>query len=129
MGRGIFLYWVDDYCYSLTITDLFLQITIHLTLYHQTSLLSKIICINEVFLEKRLPKRKKGNIIIGKTDIKITPKGKIHMTVDLSPVFCGKKVILLGAGVSNMPLARMLSKMGAEIEVRDKKMRERGGSA
>ncbi|MBR4933092.1 MAG: UDP-N-acetylmuramoyl-L-alanine--D-glutamate ligase [Clostridia bacterium] len=43
------------------------------------------------------------------------------MSVDLTNVFCEKKVILLGAGVSNMPLARMLSKMGAKIEVRDKK--------
>lgn len=51
------------------------------------------------------------------------------MTVDLSPVFCGKKVILLGAGVSNMPLARMLSKMGAEIEVRDKKTLAELGAA
>ncbi len=43
------------------------------------------------------------------------------MSVDLTNVFFEKKVILLGAGVSNMPLARMLSKMGAKIEVRDKK--------
>lgn len=46
------------------------------------------------------------------------------MSVDLTSVFNGKKVILLGAGVSNMPLARMLSKMGAFIEVRDKKSLE-----
>ncbi len=51
------------------------------------------------------------------------------MTVDLSPVFKDKKVILLGAGVSNMPLARMLSKMGAKIEVRDKKTKEELGAA
>ena len=51
------------------------------------------------------------------------------MTVDLSPVFAGKKVILLGAGVSNMPLARMLAKMGASIEVRDKKTLAELGAA
>ncbi|MBQ4066118.1 MAG: UDP-N-acetylmuramoyl-L-alanine--D-glutamate ligase [Clostridia bacterium] len=49
------------------------------------------------------------------------------MKVDLSPIFSEKKVILLGAGVSNMPLARMLSDMGAEIEVRDKKSLEEMG--
>ena len=43
------------------------------------------------------------------------------MKTDLTPIFKNKKVILLGAGVSNMPLARMLSKMGAQLEVRDKK--------
>lgn len=51
------------------------------------------------------------------------------MTVDLSPMFKGKKVILLGAGVSNMPLAKMLSQMGATIEVRDKKTKEELGEA
>ena len=51
------------------------------------------------------------------------------MSVDLTNVFCEKKVILLGAGVSNMPLARMLSKMGARIEVRDKKTLEELGEA
>ncbi|MBE6587905.1 MAG: UDP-N-acetylmuramoyl-L-alanine--D-glutamate ligase [Ruminococcaceae bacterium] len=50
------------------------------------------------------------------------------MTVDLSPVFKDKRVILLGAGVSNMPLARMLSEMGAKIEVRDKKTLEELGA-
>ena len=52
------------------------------------------------------------------------------MSVDLSKKFSGKKCILLGAGVSNMPLAKMLCGMGAEVEVRDKKsaaeMGERG---
>lgn len=47
--------------------------------------------------------------------------------VNLTDKFKGKKVILLGAGVSNMPLARMLSAMGAEIEVRDKKTEEEMG--
>lgn len=51
------------------------------------------------------------------------------MKVDLTPIFNGKKVILLGAGVSNMPLARMLSEMGAKIEVRDKKTAEELGEA
>lgn len=52
------------------------------------------------------------------------------MSVDLSKKFSGKKCILLGAGVSNMPLAKMLCGMGAEVEVRDIKsaaeMGERG---
>ncbi len=56
-------------------------------------------------------------------------EGKTAMKVDLTPEFKGKKVILLGAGVSNMPLARMLSEMGAEIEVRDKKTAEELGKA
>lgn len=41
--------------------------------------------------------------------------------------FKNKKVILLGVGVSNMPLAEMLSKMGAELEIRDKKTFEELG--
>ena len=41
------------------------------------------------------------------------------MKKDLTPMFKNKKVILLGAGVSNMPLAGMLHSMGAKIEVRD----------
>lgn len=52
------------------------------------------------------------------------------MSVDLTEKFCGKSCILLGAGVSNMPLAKMLTEMGAKVEVRDKKslteMGERG---
>jgi len=51
------------------------------------------------------------------------------MKVSLSPIFSGKKVILLGAGVSNMPLARKLSKLGAKIEVRDKKTLPELGAA
>jgi len=49
------------------------------------------------------------------------------MKRELTSMFCEKKVILLGAGVSNMPLAGMLHKMGARIEVRDKKTREEMG--
>lgn len=45
----------------------------------------------------------------------------------LEDMFKGKKVILLGVGVSNMPLAKMLSELGAEIEVRDKKSPEQLG--
>ena len=52
------------------------------------------------------------------------------MSVDLTEKFCGKSCILLGAGVSNMPLAKMLTELGAKVEVRDKKslseMGERG---
>lgn len=47
--------------------------------------------------------------------------------MDLKEMFCGKKVILLGAGVSNMPLAKMLCDMGACLEVRDKKTEEELG--
>ena len=43
------------------------------------------------------------------------------MSASLANMFRDKKVILLGAGVSNMPLAKMLSDMGASLEVRDKK--------
>ncbi len=35
--------------------------------------------------------------------------------------FSGKRCVLLGAGVSNMPLAKMLTELGAAVEVRDKK--------
>lgn len=41
--------------------------------------------------------------------------------------FNGKKVILLGAGVSNLPLSEFLISFGAEVEVRDKKTREQLG--
>ena len=41
--------------------------------------------------------------------------------MDLKNMFSNKKVILLGAGVSNMPLSEMLSGMGARLEIRDKK--------
>lgn len=40
---------------------------------------------------------------------------------DLKNMFCAKRCILLGAGVSNMPLAKMLTELGAAVEVRDKK--------
>lgn len=50
------------------------------------------------------------------------------MSVDLTYKFRGKSCILLGAGVSNMPLAKMLCEMGAQVEVRDKKsIKEMGG--
>ena len=51
------------------------------------------------------------------------------MKKDLTPLFKSKKVILLGAGVSNMPHAGMLSSMGAEIEVRDKKTADEMGES
>lgn len=51
------------------------------------------------------------------------------MITDLKNMFRDKKVILLGAGVSNMPLAKMLSDMGALLEVRDKKTLSELGSA
>ena len=35
--------------------------------------------------------------------------------------FDGKRAVLLGAGVSNAPLARFLSSFGASVEIRDKK--------
>ncbi len=38
--------------------------------------------------------------------------------------FNGKKVVLLGAGVSNAPLAKFLSFYGASIEIRDKKNKD-----
>ena len=38
--------------------------------------------------------------------------------------FDGKRAVLLGAGVSNAPLAEFLSSFGAKIEIRDKKSRE-----
>ena len=47
----------------------------------------------------------------------------------LSERFKGKKAVLLGAGVSNMPLTEFLSSFGAEIEVRDKKTREALGES
>ena len=51
------------------------------------------------------------------------------MKKDLTPMFKNKKVILLGAGVSNMPLAGMLHSMGAKIEVRDKKTADEMGDS
>lgn len=47
--------------------------------------------------------------------------------MELKTMFKDKKVILLGVGVSNMPLAGMLSDMGAHLEVRDKKTLEQLG--
>ena len=42
----------------------------------------------------------------------------------LKKMLNGKRAVLLGAGVSNAPLARFLSSYGAEIEIRDKKNRD-----
>lgn len=41
--------------------------------------------------------------------------------------FEDKKVILLGAGVSNLPLAEFIASFGAKVEIRDKKTREELG--
>ena len=41
--------------------------------------------------------------------------------------FEDKKVILLGAGVSNLPLAEFIAFFGAKVEIRDKKTREELG--
>ncbi len=43
--------------------------------------------------------------------------------------FENKKVILLGAGVSNLPLAKFLSSFGAALEIRDKKTKDQLGNA
>ncbi len=48
----------------------------------------------------------------------------ITMKTDLTPMFKNKKVILVGAGITNRPLASMLAEMGAEIEIRDRKTRD-----
>ncbi len=41
--------------------------------------------------------------------------------------FYGKKAVLLGAGVSNLPLAEFLADFGAQVEVRDKKTKKELG--
>ena len=46
------------------------------------------------------------------------------VTEILKAKFEGKKAVLLGAGVSNAPLARFLSSFGAKIEIRDRKSRD-----
>ena len=43
------------------------------------------------------------------------------MNFDFAKRFAGKTVVLLGAGVSNMPLARLLTEAGAHLVVRDRK--------
>ena len=43
------------------------------------------------------------------------------MSKELSDIFAGKSVSLLGAGISNMPLAKIASKNAAKLTVRDKK--------
>lgn len=50
-----------------------------------------------------------------------------NIEIALKDRFNGKKVILLGAGVSNLPLAQFLADFGATVEVRDKKTREQLG--
>lgn len=48
----------------------------------------------------------------------------------LKNMFNNKRCVLLGAGVSNMPLAKMLTELGASLEIRDKKTEdEMGGRA
>lgn len=63
----------------------------------------------------------------------ISPKSQSKETNNamktLSEMFRGKKAVLLGAGVSNTPLASFLSSLGAKVEVRDKKTREALGAA
>ena len=43
------------------------------------------------------------------------------MNFDFQKMFFGKTVVLLGAGVSNMPLAEVLANSGARLVVRDRK--------
>ena len=53
----------------------------------------------------------------------IQPKNSIgdHMDHLLEQIFSGKSVSLLGAGISNMPLARIAAKTAEKLTVRDKK--------
>ncbi len=51
------------------------------------------------------------------------------MCFDFQKMFAGKTVILLGAGVSNMPLAEVLFEAGAHLIVRDRKSIEDLGEA
>ncbi len=44
-----------------------------------------------------------------------------YIELELKRRFFGKKAVLLGAGVSNKPLAGFLSSLGARVEIRDKK--------
>lgn len=53
--------------------------------------------------------------------------GKSDTEKRLFEKLSGKKAVLLGAGVSNTPLAVFLSRYGASVEVRDKKTREELG--
>lgn len=49
------------------------------------------------------------------------------MKIQLEPFFAGKSVTLLGAGVSNMPLAEVCAKCAASLTVRDMKTAEQLG--
>lgn len=49
------------------------------------------------------------------------------MNAEIEKMFKNKRCVLLGAGVSNMPLAKMLTDCGAALEVRDKKTEEQMG--
>ena len=51
------------------------------------------------------------------------------MCFDFQKIFGGKTVVLLGAGVSNMPLARVLMEAGARLIVRDRKDMQALGEA
>lgn len=51
------------------------------------------------------------------------------METQLDKMFRGKRTALLGAGVSNMPLARMLCEKGAHVAVCDKKSLEQLGDS
>ncbi len=51
------------------------------------------------------------------------------MNLDFCKMFSGKTVVLLGAGVSNMPLAQVLTEAGAHLVVRDRKNLEALGEA
>lgn len=51
------------------------------------------------------------------------------MNLDFRKMFSGKTVVLLGAGVSNMPLAKVLSDSGAHLVVRDRKTLDALGEA
>ncbi len=51
------------------------------------------------------------------------------MCLDFKKIFAGKSVVLLGAGVSNMPLAKILIEAGAHLIVRDRKNMQALGEA
>jgi len=51
------------------------------------------------------------------------------MNLDFRKMFSDKTVVLLGAGVSNMPLAQVLTDSGAHLVVRDRKNLEALGEA
>ena len=51
------------------------------------------------------------------------------MSFDFQKMFAGKTVVLLGAGISNMPLAKVLIEAGAHLIVRDRKELQALGEA